>query len=170
MTGRTRRWFLGTTTTAVAATGLLGAAGCASAGPATSAQSTAAKPQPVTLDLQHRWDGPAREPIVQEQIRKFQEQYPHATVNVTQYQQAGETTAMQAARFMAAIAAGMPPDVFMVHAQDAIGLAERNALTFLDPYLKRDRVAMEEVWFPSTMALISAGRGEDLRAAPDGGG
>jgi multiple sugar transport system substrate-binding protein len=154
MTGRTRRRFLATATTAVAASGLLGTAGCAGTYQAPGAQPTAARPQPVTLDLQHRWDGPAREPIVLEQIRKFQEKYPHATVNVTQYQQAGETTAMQAARFLAAIAAGTPPDVFMVHAQDAIGLAERNALTFLDPYLKRDRVAMEEVWFPSTMALI----------------
>ena len=84
MSGRTRRRFLGTAATAVGATGMLGAAGCAGTDQATSAQPTTTRPQPVTLDLQHRWDGPAREPIVLEQIRKFQEQFPHATVNVTQ--------------------------------------------------------------------------------------
>ena len=149
MNRATRRSILAAAATA----GLLAEAACGAAGPPAGARPTAA-PQPVTLDFQHRWDGPAREPIVQEQIRKFQEKYPYARVNVTQYQQAGDTTAMQAARFLAAIAAGTPPDVFMIHAQDAIGLAERNALTFLDPYLKRDKVVMEEVWYPSTMALI----------------
>ena len=147
----TRRSLLTKGSAALSATALLATA-CA--GPGAQDTTAPAQRQLVTLDFHHRWDGPAREPIVQEQVNKFKEKYPHATVNVTQYMQAGETSAMQAARFMAAIAAGTPPDVFMTHAQDAIGLAERNALTFLDTHLKRDRVNMEETWYASAMPLI----------------
>ena len=110
--------------------------------------------QPVTLDFEHRWDGAAREPIVQEQIRKFRDNHPHVTVNVVMYHQAGETTTQQAARFMAAIAAGTPPDVFMIHAFDAVNLAERNALTFLDSYLKKDKIKLEEIWFPAAIPMM----------------
>jgi len=93
-----------------AGSALTGAGLAACAGVSGSATAPPA-PQagPVTLELAHRWDGPAREPIVQEQLQKFQAKYPRLTVKPVMYHQAGETGPMQAARFFAAIAAGTPP-------------------------------------------------------------
>jgi len=138
-----------------AGSGALLASGCAPDQMATNAQPTKAA-APVTLELHHRWDGPAREPIVVEQLTKLKAQHPQLTINPVMYHVAGETGAAQAARFMANIAAGTPPDVFMVHAADAIGMAERGALTFLDPFLTREKVKLEDVWFPAALPLVQA--------------
>ncbi|MBI3971087.1 MAG: extracellular solute-binding protein [Chloroflexi bacterium] len=111
----------------------------------------------VTLDFQHRWDGAQREPLVVEQIRAFEQKYPHITVNVTMnLHAAGEGVAggVPIGKILAAIAAGTPPDVLMIHANDALGLTEKGALTYLDPFLTRDKISLKDVYFPAALTSI----------------
>ena len=60
---------------------------------AQGAQGAAAK-APVTLDFQHRWNGPAREPIVDEVIKLFEETNPGIFVETTMNLARGEGTSV----------------------------------------------------------------------------
>jgi len=131
------------------------AAACAVGG-AQQADAPAKRKEPVTLDFQHRWDGPAREPLVEKQIRKFEGLHDHVKVNITMNISRGEGTygGVPVAKLLTAIAAGTPPDVFMIPSEGAVEFAERNAVTFLDPLLKREKVNMADVWIPSVFPMV----------------
>ena len=57
-------------------------------------------------------------------------------------------------KIIAAIAAGSPPDVFMIHGRATVDLARRNALTWIDDYLTRDKRSLEELYFPAIIPFI----------------
>ena len=122
---------------------------------AQGAQGAAAK-APVTLDFQHRWNGPAREPIVDEVIKLFEETNPGIFVETTMNLARGEGTSggVPIAKILASIAAGQPPDCFMIHANPAREFAQRGALAWLDNYLKRDGRSLGELYFPAVLPYI----------------
>ena len=97
--------------------GVKGAAGAQGAQGAQGVAGAAAK-APVTLDFQHRWNGPAREPIVDEAIKRFEEANPGIFVDLTMNLSRGDGTdgGVPIGKILAAIAAGTPPDSFMIHA------------------------------------------------------
>jgi ABC-type glycerol-3-phosphate transport system substrate-binding protein len=146
-----RHWVVG----GVAAVGGGLAAACAGGG-GQSADAPAARKEPVTLEFEHRWDGPARVPLVEKQIQRFQSLHEHITVNVTMNLTRGDGTygGVPVARLLAQIAAGTPPAVFMISSEAAVEFAQRNAVTFVDPFLKREKVNMADVWFPSVFPMI----------------
>jgi len=113
--------------------------------------------EPVALEIQHRWDGAEREPLVVAQARAFEEKYPHVKVNVVATGNANFSTAGYIASMLAKIVAGTPPDVFMVHAVDAIDLVDKSALTYLDPFLLRDKIVLRDLYFPAALASMQIG-------------
>ena len=135
--------------------GVKGAAGAQGAQGAQGAAGAAAK-APVTLDFQHRWNGPAREPIVDEAIKRFEEANPGIFVDLTMNLSRGDGTdgGVPIGKILAAIAAGTPPDSFMIHARAAIDFAQRNALSWLDDFLKKDGRSLEELYFPAVFPYI----------------
>ena len=123
---------------------------------AQGAQGAAAK-APVTLDFQHRWNGPAREPLVDQAIEMFEEEYDNILVDLTMNLTPGGPGVdggVPIGKIIAAIAAGSPPDVFMIHGRATIDLARRNALTWIDDYLTRDKRSLEELYFPAIIPFI----------------
>ena len=129
------------------------------------------KKAPVTLDFQHRWNGPEREGLVQNSIDLFMEQYEHITVDLTMNLARGEGTSggVPVAKIIAQISAGQPPDVFMIHASAAVEFAERNALTWLDTFLARDKVDLAEIWFPAAFDMLRF-RGQIFALSQDAAG
>ena len=57
----------------------------------------------------------------------------------------------------------------MIHGRATVDLARRNALTFIDDYLTRDKRSLEELYFPRDHSVHPTRR-PDLRAAADGVG
>ena len=135
--------------------GVKGETGAQGAPGAQGAQGAAAK-APVTLDFQHRWNGPAREPIVDEVIELFEETNSGIFVETTMNLARGEGTSggVPIAKILASIAAGQPPDCFMIHANPAREFAQRGALAWLDNYLKRDGRSLGELYFPAVLPYI----------------
>ena len=135
---------------------------------AQGAQGAAAK-APVTLDFQHRWNGPAREPLVDQAIEMFEEKHENILVDLTMNLTPGGPGVdggVPIGKIIAAIAAGSPPDVFMIHGRATIDLARRNALTWIDDYLTRDKRSLGRVVLPGDHSVHPA-RWPDLRAAAD---
>ena len=136
--------------------GVKGEAGAQGAQGAQGAAGAAAK-APVTLDFQHRWNGPAREPLVDEAIQMFQDKHENILVDLTMNLTPGGEGVdggVPIGKIIAAIAAGSPPDVFMIHGRATVDLARRNALTWIDDYLTRDKRSLEELYFPAIIPFI----------------
>src|SRR5687768_2903390 len=105
---QTRRAFLASS--APAATLL---AACGAAGGSTPA---AQFKDPVTLEFAHRWEG-VREPLIAQQIETFAKVQPNIKISAQQlFCSGGENClgGMDLGKVTTQIAAGSPPDLFMV--------------------------------------------------------
>ena len=91
-----------------------------------------------------------------EAIKLFEEANPGIFVDITMNLARGEGTSggVPIAKILASIAAGQPPDCFMIHANPAREFAQRGALAWLDNYLKRDGRSLSELYFPAVLAYI----------------
>ena len=85
---------------------------------------------PVTVGFRHRWNGPAREPIVDEALKMFREKTLSILVDMTMNLTPGGEGVdggVPIGKIIAEIAAGSPPGVFMVHGRAVGSLARRGA-------------------------------------------
>jgi multiple sugar transport system substrate-binding protein len=101
---------------------------------ATSGESCA---EVVTLRFWHHWGG-NRVPLMEEQIRRFEEQNPCIKVEMTL-----QPWEQRLEKILTSVAAGDPPDVTMLGRQDIPAFAEQNALMPLDEWMQRDDVTAE---------------------------
>ncbi len=102
---------------------------------AESAAATSDQPEPVTLRFWHHWGG-NRVPLMEEQIRRFEEKYPWITVEVTL-----QPWDQRLEKILTSVAAGSPPDVTMLGKQDVPSFVEQNALLPLDEWMERDGIS-----------------------------
>jgi multiple sugar transport system substrate-binding protein len=96
---------------------------------------------PVTLRWWHVWGG-ARVPMMDEQVADFQALYPDITVDHLLIDQAGMIE-----KYLTAMASGDPPDVIMIRGRDFLKFASRDTLVELGPYLARDDMKIEEIFY-----------------------
>ncbi|HHT28636.1 MAG TPA: extracellular solute-binding protein [Firmicutes bacterium] len=95
--------------------------------------ATSETKEPVTLVLANYYNG-ARIPLMDAQLRRFEEQYPWITV-VNQVTGATNSTIE---KDLVAIAAGMPPDVWMVDRIRIPAFVEQGVLVPLDDFISKD--------------------------------
>ncbi|GIV79734.1 MAG: sugar ABC transporter substrate-binding protein [Litorilinea sp.] len=91
----------------------------------------------VTLRLWHHWGG-SRLPLMEEQIRRFEERHPCVQVEMTLL-----PWPQRLATLLDAVDAGDPPDVTMIGRQDVPALVEAQALLPLDSWMEQDGVSPE---------------------------
>src|SRR5688500_19321629 len=94
---------------------------------------------PVTLEFAHRWEG-VREPLIAQQIESFAKVQPNIKINAQQlYCSGGENClgGMDLGKVTTQIAAGTPPDLFMVQSPFAADFASRSSLKSLNDHAKR---------------------------------
>lgn len=104
--------------------------------------TAAAKTSPVEITFWHVWGG-ARIPLVEQQIKEFEERFPGIKVNHELISAQGMME-----KYLAAMAGGMPPDVIMIHGRDHLpAFAARKALIELDKYMERDGIQASDVWY-----------------------
>lgn len=109
--------------------------GCMNASAAPSATSAARSP--VNLVLANFWTG-TRIPLMEANLQKFHELYPWITVT-------NQVTATGKAideKYFVSIAAGTPPDVWMVQRNRIPEFVEKGMLQPLDPFMQQDAFNM----------------------------
>lgn len=87
--------------------------------------------EPVTLTLYNIWGG-SRIPLMEEQLRRFEEKYPWITV---QNQVGGHDLIEEQA--LVAIASGAPPDVLMIDRLNIPAFVEGGYIQPLDPFIAK---------------------------------
>jgi len=98
-----------------------------------------------TLSLLHCWGG-ERAPMVEKMLSEFAAAHPGITVN----NELVGCGAALAERLKVLIAAGIPPDVAMVHTTEMAGLADIGNLVSLDNLMERDGLPAS-MWYPSEL-------------------
>lgn len=135
---RTMRWI-----STLLLIGLLILSGCAPAaaptqsGVAAEAPSADGEQEPVTLRFWHHWGG-NRVPLMEEQIARFEEEYPWITVEMTL-----QPWEQRLEKLLTSVAAGDPPDVTMLGRQDVPAFVVQNALLPLDEWMERDGISAD---------------------------
>ena len=151
--------------------GLAGAAGapvvlaaCGPVGGQTTTQGGAKKP--VTINYWVKWGGTSEEPE-NAVIANFQQKFPHITVVGTEDAQLAGTGRGDREKFIAALAAGAPPDLIKIDRFMMGGHGAKKTTMVLDDLIKRDKVDMKK-FFPATVeeVLYPPGTGGKYTALP----
>jgi multiple sugar transport system substrate-binding protein len=110
--------------------------------------------QASEIDFYHRWDG-VREPLMAAQIEDFKKIQPNIKINQSMVIGSGEGfyDGMPYDKIITMLAAGNPPDVIMVDVRTTADFAGRNALQFLDSMLTRDKISLQETFYPASVSL-----------------
>lgn len=110
------------------------------------------------LEFMHRWGG-VRIPLMDAQIADFNAQWPKIKVNAIDATKSGETLydGMPYDNIITRVAAGDPPDVIMIDVRTTPDFASRNALLAVDALLKRDKIGLQETFYPSSVDLAQFG-------------
>jgi len=121
---------------------------------------------PTEITYWHVWGG-ARLPMVEQMISDFEALHPDITVEHTLLDQGD-----MAARYLTAIAAGDPPDVMMMHSGRFFPtFANRGVLLDLGPYLERDGMDVNEIFYGSDVSNYTwNGKVYGLPVSTDNGG
>ena len=130
------------------------APGSGPGGAADGAAGPAGNPaRPVTVTAWHAWDGP-REPLMKTILERLKAQYPNITVEqsiVQLWQQANVE------KLGAAVAAGSAPDVIMLYDIYVLQFGpEAKALQALDPWVRRDKLSLKEVFYDTDVEALQA--------------
>jgi ABC-type glycerol-3-phosphate transport system substrate-binding protein len=144
---QTRRTFL--TKTAPASAALISACGTSTTPP------TAQFKDPVTLEFAHRWEG-VREPLIAQQIETFAKVQPNIKINAQQlFCSGGENClgGMDLGKVTTQIAAGSPPDLFMVQSPFAADFAAKGSLKNLNDVVKRDKLDLNKTFYPALVQM-----------------
>ena len=99
----------------------------------------------VTITFWHHWGG-NRVPLMEEQIRRFEEKYPNIKVEMTL-----QPWDNRLQKILTTVAAGDPPDVTMLGKQDLPAFVEQDALVAIDSFMERDGIT-PDVYYPSEIA------------------
>ncbi|MEZ4865488.1 MAG: ABC transporter substrate-binding protein [Caldilineaceae bacterium] len=102
-----------------------------------SGSSSSGEHEPVTLRFWHHWGG-NRVPLMEEQIKRFEEKYPWITVEMTL-----QPWEQRLEKILTGVAAGDPPDVTMLGRQDVPAFVEQDALMALDEWMQRDGITAD---------------------------
>lgn len=148
---RTRRGVLSSGSTAV--TSIVLVACGAGAGTTTPAQFK----DPVTLEFAHRWEG-VREPLIAQQIDSFAKVQPNIKISAQQLFCSGTGDpnclgGMDLGKVTTQIAAGTPPDLFMVQSPFAADFASRGSLKNLNDHAKRDKLDLTKTFYPALVTM-----------------
>jgi multiple sugar transport system substrate-binding protein len=124
-------------------------------GSATTTGSGAQFKEAVTIEFAHRWEG-VREPLIQQQIDGFAKIQPNVKINAQQlYCSTGENCigGMDYGKITTQLAAGTPPDVFMVQSPYAADYAAKGALKNLNDLAKRDKIDLPKTFYPALVTM-----------------
>lgn len=98
-----------------------------------------------TVRFWHAWGG-ARTVLVEQMIKDFQAVYPGVTVEHT------ILVTGRLEKFLTSIAGGDPPDVGMTMSSDLPAFAQDGAVESLEPFVTRDKLDLEKIFYPSEVA------------------
>lgn len=130
---------------------------------ATSALAAEPARQPVQLQLWTIWGG-ERIPLMEKILSQFEETYPW--IKVEHVLVAGGE---RFDRFIAAVAAGAPPDVMMLGRHEIPFLAQNEMILPLDAYMEQDGVS-GDIFFPSEFATAQWNGQTYILPMPTGAG
>lgn len=125
--------------------GLLLSACVPTAPPGSGNSAGAADDGTVTLTFWHHWGG-NRVPLMEEQIKRFEEQHPNIKVEMTL-----QPWENRLQKILTGVAGGAPPSVTMLGRQDVPAFVVQNALQPLDEWMARDGIARED-FYPSEIS------------------
>jgi ABC-type glycerol-3-phosphate transport system substrate-binding protein len=111
----------------------------------------------VTIEFAHRWEG-VREPLIQQQIDAFARVQPNIKINAQQYFCSGGENClggMDLGKITTQIAAGTPPDVFMVQSPFAADYAARGSLKSLNELARRDKIDLPRTFYPALVTMAT---------------
>ncbi|MDQ3700598.1 MAG: extracellular solute-binding protein, partial [Chloroflexota bacterium] len=149
---------LGAAGAALAACGQIGVGGTERV-----AAKPVGKPQ-GTVESLTVWDG-TREPLMNEQIKDFQQLFPAINIRHSLV-----PAAQMYDKYTAAIASGTSPDSIMVHGRMMPAMADKGQLQVLDPYVRRDAIKPTETWYePEWQGQLWQGKAYGLPLASGGG-
>src|SRR5205085_12091879 len=143
----TRRGLLGRGAAAGIASGLVGLLGAAcgqAAAPSAGGQSSA----PVSLEMFHEWDG-VRTKLVEDMVADFHQLHPNITVKPTL-----SRGNISMDKIFATLVSGTPPDVVNIRTETGLVWSNKNTLRFLDDFLKREKINVDQVLYKSNADLI----------------
>ncbi|CAA9289720.1 MAG: hypothetical protein AVDCRST_MAG77-4600 [uncultured Chloroflexi bacterium] len=159
----TRRLFL---RTAVSAAPPLVLAACGAAGSAPGTGSTGGTKQPVKIAYWGKWTGASEEPE-NAVIANFQQKFSHITVEGLDNSQLAGEGALDREKFVAALAAGNPPETIKIDRFKMGGHGARGATTVLDDLVKRDKIDMKKFYAATVEEVMyPPGQGSKITALP----
>lgn len=160
----TRRSFFGLTAGAV--TPLMLAACGGEASSTQGGQASGGVKKPVTISYWGKWTGASEEPE-NAVIANFQQKFSHITVEGLDNNQLAGEGALDREKFIAALAAGNPPEIIKIDRFKMGGHGAKGATTVLDDVVKRDKIDMKK-FFPATVeeVMYPPGQGGKITALP----
>ncbi|MDQ3701003.1 MAG: ABC transporter substrate-binding protein, partial [Chloroflexota bacterium] len=161
----TRRAF-GTVAGVGAPAALLAACGAPSAGGGTDGQGAGATKRPVKIAYWVKWGGTSEE-AENAVIAAFQGKFPHITVEGTEDANLAGSGRGDREKFIAALAAGSPPDLIKIDRFMMGGHGAKRTTTLLDDVIKRDKLDMKK-FYPATVeeVLYPPNQGGKITALP----
>jgi ABC-type glycerol-3-phosphate transport system substrate-binding protein len=113
--------------------------------------------EPVTLEFAHRWEG-VREPLIAQQVESFAKVQPNIKISAQQLfcSNAADPNClggMDLGKVTTQIAAGTPPDLFMVQSPFAADFAARGSLKNLNEHVKRDKLDLNKTFYPALVQM-----------------
>ena len=125
---------------------------------AETASNAPSDKEPVTITFWHHWGG-NRVPLMEEQIRRFEEKYPWITVEMTL-----QPWENRLQKILTSVAAGEPPDVTMLGRQDVPAFVEQGALMPIDDLMSAAGITTDMFYESEISGAIY--NGQHLSAAP----
>ena len=147
-------------------TALLAACGAPGAGGGADGQGAGGAKKAVKIAYWVKWGGTSEE-AENAVISDFQQKFPHITVEGTEDANLAGTGRGDREKFIAALAAGAPPDLIKIDRFMMGGHGAKRTTTLLDDVIKRDKVDMKR-FFPATVeeVLYPPGPGGKITALP----
>lgn len=136
---------------------LLAACGTQSGAPSAGAPPPGRLKESVTIEFAHRWEG-VREPLIQQQIDSFATIQPNVKIDAQQLFCSGGDNCrggMDLGKVTTQIAAGTPPDLFMVQSPFAADFASRGSLKNLNDLARRDKIDLPRTFYPALVTMSS---------------
>jgi multiple sugar transport system substrate-binding protein len=152
-TRSTRRPLLRRLGIAAAGTPTLIAAACGAQGGPAGAPGEVK--EPVSIEFAHRWEG-VREPLIAQQIESFATLQPNIKINPQLlFCSSGENClgGMDLGKITTQIAAGTPPDLFMVQSPFAADYAAKGSLKPLNDLARRDKIDLPKTFYPALVTM-----------------
>jgi ABC-type glycerol-3-phosphate transport system substrate-binding protein len=106
--------------------------------------------RPVTLSILH-WGDTAEADIVEKLVRRYETDNPH--VRIIRIHTPGGSGELKN-KLKTMLAAGAPPDLFYLPADELAGLATMELITPIDSYLEKERAAGTGAWIDDIYPIL----------------